>query len=108
MVHLHDHMARQHLRISHSAIDRIDGPTRDPGSFQALQPLGPGTGHKDGLQQGHELVDMVQASGTGHKACLISQLRALDGVAQGAPELVPIGVDDDMDILGLKGSDRHG
>jgi hypothetical protein len=29
-------MARQHLRIRHSAINRIDGPARDPGSFQAL------------------------------------------------------------------------
>ena len=49
----------------------------------------------------------MQATGTGHKACIIGQLRALDGVAQGAPELVPIGVDDDMDILGLKSPNRH-
>ena len=81
MLHLHDHMTRQHLRISHSAIDCIDGPTRDPGSFQALQPLCPRTGHKDRLQEGHELVDMVQASGTGPKACILGQFRTLDGVA---------------------------
>src|SRR5215467_6709667 len=103
MTHLYDHIARQHLRICHSAINRIDRSAWYPGGFQPLQPLRSRTGHKDSLQQVHKLVNMVQAFSTGDKACILGQLRALDGVAQGAPELVPINVDDDMDILSLKG-----
>src|SRR5262245_46362087 len=107
MLHFNNHVTRQHLWIAHGPIDRIDGPARHPGSFQALQPLGSGTCHKDVLQQGDKRLNMLETSATTHKTRVIGQFWTLDGHAQGAPKLVSIGVKYNMDILGLKSPNRH-